>query len=111
MVGLGGQAANDHLPGLAQCHLAELAGVCDVNPNRVAAASDAHQVPGFTSVERLLEAVRPDFVIAAVPHHAGQQVVAACAEVGVHVLKEKPFATDPRKRPSWPGCARRRGSS
>ncbi|WP_367132827.1 MULTISPECIES: Gfo/Idh/MocA family protein [Streptomyces] len=97
MVGLGGQATNDHLPGLAQCYLAELAGVCDVIPNRVAAASDAHQVPGFTSVEQLLETVRPDFVIAAVPHHAGQQVVAACAEAGVHVLKEKPFATNPHE--------------
>ncbi|MEV5381187.1 Gfo/Idh/MocA family oxidoreductase [Streptomyces nondiastaticus] len=97
MVGLGDQAAGDHLPGLAQCHLAELAGVCDVDAGRVAAAADAHQVPGFTTVEHLLEAVQPDFVIAAVPHHAGREVVAACAEAGVHVLKEKPFATDPHE--------------
>ncbi|MEV5242927.1 Gfo/Idh/MocA family oxidoreductase [Streptomyces cinnamoneus] len=97
MVGLGGQATSDHLPGLAQCHLAELAGVCDVDADRVAAAADAHQVPGFTTVEHLLEAVRPDFVIVAVPHHAGRQVVAACAEAGVNVLKEKPFATDPHE--------------
>ncbi|MFF3503470.1 Gfo/Idh/MocA family protein [Streptomyces sp. NPDC003247] len=75
----------------------EFAGVCDVDAGRVAAAADAHQVPGFTTVEHLLEAVRPDFVIAAVPHHVGQQVVTACAEAGVHVLKEKPFATDPHE--------------
>ncbi|MGW1199153.1 Gfo/Idh/MocA family protein [Streptomyces sp. NPDC002536] len=97
MVGLGGQATNDHLPGLAQCRLAELAGVCDVDAGRVAAAADVHQVPGFTAVERLLQEVQPDFVIAAVPHHAGQQVVTACADAGVHVMKEKPFATDPHE--------------
>ncbi|MBZ4319919.1 Gfo/Idh/MocA family protein [Streptomyces huiliensis] len=97
MVGLGRQATSDHLPGLAQCHLAELVGICDVDASRVAAAADAHQVPGFTTVEHLLEAVRADFVIAAVPHHAGRKVVAACAEAGVHVLKEKPFATAPHE--------------
>ncbi|MEV6778105.1 Gfo/Idh/MocA family protein [Streptomyces syringium] len=97
MVGLGGQAISDHLPGLAQCHLAELAGVCDVDADRVAAAADMHQVPGFTTVDRLLTEVRPDFVVAAVPHYAGREVIAACAEAGVHVLKEKPFATDPHE--------------
>jgi predicted dehydrogenase len=59
--------------------------------------SDKHQVPGFTDVEQLLHEVRPDFVVVAVPHHAGREVVAACAKAGVHVLKEKPFATDPHE--------------
>lgn len=34
-----------------------------------------------------------DFVIVAVPHHAGRAVIEECAVRGVHVLKEKPFAT------------------
>ncbi|MFI9311466.1 Gfo/Idh/MocA family protein [Streptomyces triculaminicus] len=97
VVGLGHQATSDHLPGLGQCHLAELAGVCDVDASQVAAVADTHQVPGFTDVEHLLKQVRPDFVIVAVPHHAGREVVAACAEAGVHVMKEKPFATDPHE--------------
>lgn len=97
MVGLGGQATKDHLPGLAQCRLAELAGVCDVDAGRVAAVATAHRVPGFTDVARLLEKVRPDFAIVAVPHHAGREVIEACAERGVHVVKEKPLATDPHE--------------
>ncbi|MEU1375526.1 Gfo/Idh/MocA family oxidoreductase [Streptomyces triculaminicus] len=97
MVGLGGQATGDHLPGLARCHHAELAAVCDVDAGRVVAVANAHHVPGFTDVEQLLQQVRPDFVIVAVPHHAGHQVVAACAKAGVHVMKEKPFATDPHE--------------
>ncbi|MEV4500864.1 Gfo/Idh/MocA family protein [Streptomyces klenkii] len=97
MVGLGHQATSDHLPGLAQCHLAELAAVCDVDAGRVDAVADAHRVPGFTDLEQLLEEARPDFVIVAVPHHVGQPIVSACAEAGVHVMKEKPFATDPHE--------------
>ncbi|MFJ2808047.1 Gfo/Idh/MocA family oxidoreductase [Kitasatospora sp. NPDC087271] len=34
-----------------------------------------------------------DFVIVAVPHHAGRAAIEECAVRGVHVLKEKPFAT------------------
>ncbi|MER6548484.1 Gfo/Idh/MocA family oxidoreductase [Streptomyces sp. NPDC001250] len=97
VVGLGGQARKDHLPGLAECRLAELAGVCDVDADRVTAEEEARRVPGFTVVSQLLEEVRPDFVIVAVPHHAGREVIEACAEAGVHVLKEKPFSTDPHE--------------
>ncbi|MFI0738362.1 Gfo/Idh/MocA family protein [Streptomyces sp. NPDC021100] len=109
MVGLGGQATSDHLPGLAQCHRAELVGVCDIDADRVAAVAGRHQVPGFTTVERLLREARPDFVIAAVPHHAGREVVAACAEAGVHVLKEKPFATDPHQATELAGLCEKAG--
>lgn len=97
VVGLGGQAQKDHLPALADCRLAELVGVCDVDPQRAAAQADQRRVPGFTDVGCLLREVRPDFAIVAVPHHAGRAVITACAEAGVHVLKEKPFATDPHE--------------
>ncbi len=109
VVGLGGQATGDHLPGLAQCHLAELAGVCDVDAERVSAVAGRHQVPGFTDIEQLLQEVRPDFVIVAVPHHVGRDVVAACAKEGVHVLKEKPFATDPREAAELAALCERAG--
>ncbi|WKX70833.1 Gfo/Idh/MocA family protein [Streptomyces sp. XD-27] len=94
VVGLGGQAQKDHLPALADCRLAELVAVCDVDPRRAATQADQWRVPGFTDLTRLLKEARPDFVVAAVPHHAGRAVIEACAEAGVHVMKEKPFATD-----------------
>lgn len=97
VVGLGGQAQKDHLPALADCRLAELVAVCDVDPRRTAAQAEQWQVPGYTDLTRLLDQVRPDFVIAAVPHHVGREVITACAEAGVHVMKEKPFATDPQE--------------
>lgn len=95
VIGLGQQALEDHLPGLADSPFAELVAVCDTDPGKVTAQAQQHQVPGFTDVRALLEEVRPDFAIIAVPHHAGRAVIAACAAAGVHVMKEKPFATAP----------------
>ncbi|MFD0383067.1 Gfo/Idh/MocA family oxidoreductase [Streptomyces stramineus] len=71
VVGLGDQSQAEHLPALAECRLAELAAVCDIDPQRAAVQSGKWQVPGFTDLGRLLGEVRPDFVVAAVPHHAG----------------------------------------
>lgn len=95
VVGLGHQALEDHIPGLVDSQFADLVAVCDTDPCAVAAQAQRHNVPGFTDVGALLHEVRPDFVIVAVPHHAGRAVIEACAAAGVHVMKEKPFATSP----------------
>ncbi|RMI45570.1 Gfo/Idh/MocA family protein [Streptomyces triticirhizae] len=95
VIGLGHQALEDHVPGLADSQFAQLVAVCDTDSGRVAAQARQHHVPGFTDIRALLEGVRPDFAIVAVPHHAGREVIGACAAAGVHVMKEKPFATTP----------------
>ncbi|GAA2127579.1 Gfo/Idh/MocA family oxidoreductase [Streptomyces synnematoformans] len=95
VVGLGSQAREDHLPALVDCQFARLAAVCDTDKTAVGGQAVSWRVPGYTSLVRMLAEVRPDFVIAAVPHHAGRQVIETCAAAGVHVMKEKPFATNP----------------
>lgn len=95
VIGLGAQAVDDHLPGLADCQLAQLAAVCDTEAATAAAQAQHHGVPAFTDINALLEKVRPDFAIVAVPHHVGGDIIHACAAAGVHVMKEKPFATNP----------------
>ncbi|MFJ7247196.1 Gfo/Idh/MocA family protein [Kitasatospora sp. NPDC098652] len=93
VIGLGHQALEDHLPGLLASSRAELVAVCDSDPDTLRRRQEQLQVPGFTRAGELLDAVAPDFVVVAVPHHAGREVVQECAARGVHVLKEKPFAT------------------
>src|SRR5690348_4528057 len=109
VIGLGGQAVEDHLPGLADCQFAELAAVCDTDPARAAAQAEACQVPGYTDLDRLLAEVRSDFAIVAVPHYAGREVIAACAASGVHVMKEKPFATTPAEAAELAGLCEKAG--
>ncbi|MEV7117498.1 Gfo/Idh/MocA family protein [Kitasatospora griseola] len=97
VIGLGHQAVEDHLPGLAGSSMAGLVAVCDSDPGTLRAQQQTLRVPGFTDVRQMLDEVKPDFVIVAVPHHVGRQVVQECAAQGVHVLKEKPFATSPEE--------------
>jgi predicted dehydrogenase len=93
VVGLGKQALEDHLPGLADCDGARLVAVCDDDPAVVRTQQERLGVPGYTSVEEMLAGQALDFVVVAVPHYAGRDVIEAAAGHGVHVLKEKPFAT------------------
>ncbi|MFE2291315.1 Gfo/Idh/MocA family protein [Streptomyces sp. NPDC059452] len=93
VIGLGHQAREDHLPGLLAAGRAELVALCDSDPVALGAQQDVHRVPGFTDTTELLDSIAPDFVIVAVPHHAGRAVVEECAARGIHILKEKPFAT------------------
>ncbi|MEU1424869.1 Gfo/Idh/MocA family oxidoreductase [Kitasatospora sp. NPDC005751] len=93
IIGLGHQAIEDHLPGLLASSRAELVAVCDSNHDTLRQCQEQLQVPGFARIGDLLDTVAPDFVVVAVPHHAGREVIRECAARGVHVLKEKPYAT------------------
>ncbi|NKY26973.1 Gfo/Idh/MocA family protein [Nocardia gamkensis] len=93
VVGLGRQAMNDHLPALAASRHVDLVAVCDDDPTTVHEQQAVWQVPGFTDYRELLQEVDLDFVVVCVPHDVGRAVVESAAEYGVHVLKEKPFAT------------------
>lgn len=93
MVGLGKQGREDHLPALVASPSVELVAVCDADDKAVARVEAEYRVPGYTDVVDLLDREEIDFVVVAVPHHAGREVVLAAAAHGVHVLKEKPLAT------------------
>jgi glucose-fructose oxidoreductase len=74
---------------------AEITGICDGEPGRMAATAAALGIPPsrvFTDTRRCLEAARPDIVILcpATAHHAKWTL--RVAPYGAHVLVEKPFA-------------------
>jgi glucose-fructose oxidoreductase len=74
---------------------AEITGICDEEPGRMAATAAALGIPRsrvFTDARRCLEAARPDIVILcpATAHHA--KATLRVAPYGAHVLVEKPFA-------------------
>ncbi|WP_245548970.1 Gfo/Idh/MocA family protein [Nocardia exalbida] len=94
VVGLGRQAINDHLPALVASHHVELAAVCDEDASVVREQETLHQVPGFADYREMFEAEALDLVVVCVPHDVGRAVIESAAEHKVHVLKEKPFATD-----------------
>lgn len=93
VVGLGHQALGDHIPGLLGSDAAELVAVCDEDDEVLREQQYRLRVPGYATAEAMLDAEALDFVVVCVPHHVGKGIVLAAAERGVHVLKEKPFAT------------------
>lgn len=81
-----------HAEALAALHDIKLVAVCDTDPARLATASSAYSVPGFTDHHQLLAQQHPDVVHVCTPHHTHAEVAVDCLRAGVHVLLEKPVA-------------------
>ncbi|SNQ47520.1 putative dehydrogenase [Frankia canadensis] len=94
VVGLGKQALEDHIPGLHASDGANLVAVCDENPEVVRGQQYEHRVQGYTDYREMFKAENLDLVVVCVPHHVGRAVIETAAEHNVHILKEKPFATN-----------------
>ncbi len=71
----------------------ELVAVCDNNPSVLVAHTTQYKVPGYLSLDELLEKENLDLVTLCTPSgiHASQTIKAAKARV--HVITEKPMAT------------------
>lgn len=91
--GLGKQALDDHIPGLLGSDAAELVAICDSSSEVLRERQIQLGVPGYTEADAMFAAEQLDLVVVCVPHSEGQRIVELAAEHGVHVLKEKPFAT------------------
>lgn len=70
----------------------ELVGVADVNPNNLAKATSEWGVPGYEDFHDLI-AAGVDAVGVCLPHHLHASVCIELANLGIHILCEKPLAT------------------
>ncbi|GAA4520887.1 MULTISPECIES: Gfo/Idh/MocA family protein [Brachybacterium] len=70
----------------------ELVGVADTDPQALARATEATGVPGFTSTQELIDALKPDAVHVTTPHDEHINPTLTALAAGVHVLQEKPLA-------------------
>ena len=87
-----GDVSTVHLDAIAALDGIELVAVCDTDPDRLAAASAAHGVPGFDDHRQLIRDVRPDVVHVCTPHDQHVQIAIDCLDSGVNVITEKPLA-------------------
>lgn len=89
-LGCGRQGAR-HLQQMVDCPAVEVVGVSDRDP----AALMQHRPPGVagdTDAVRLLARTGPEAGVLAVPHSAYPDLLRACGDAGLSVLKEKPLA-------------------
>jgi len=80
-----------HLEALRTVPGFTVAGVCDTDPARLAAAVASLGCPGFADWRALLDR-RPDVVAVLLPHHLHAPVALAALDHGCHVVVEKPMA-------------------
>ncbi|MBL9216468.1 MAG: Gfo/Idh/MocA family oxidoreductase [Opitutaceae bacterium] len=84
---------------------AELVGVCDLNPGRVAVARKlsakhgAQPPPGYlhTDFDRMLAETKPDYLIVTTVDATHDEYLVRAMEAGVDTITEKPMTTTPEK--------------
>lgn len=91
LVGAGGFGART-LEAISQCSQLELVALSDRDAGVAQAAGERAGVEAYTDNRSLLAEARPDVAFLCVPPHAAPDLVAACAERGIHVWKELPLA-------------------
>jgi UDP-N-acetyl-2-amino-2-deoxyglucuronate dehydrogenase len=87
-----GDVSAVHFEAIAKLDGVRLAAVCDTDPARLAAATAAFGVPGFSDHLSLIEAIGPDVVHITTPHNMHASTAADCLHRGVSVIVEKPLA-------------------
>lgn len=98
VVGLGQRGLNMFVRDLHEQYadVAEITGVADTNPGRVALAQQilGTEIPGFTNVDVMLRSVFCDVVIIASPDFTHDDYIVRALEYGKDVITEKPLAID-----------------
>ncbi|HYM66553.1 MAG TPA: Gfo/Idh/MocA family oxidoreductase, partial [Patescibacteria group bacterium] len=93
LIGLGAMGRN-HLRVLGSLEGAELAAVCDLDPEVVEAAGREHSVPGYSSWDEMFAREKLDAAVVAVPTRFHLAAGLSALQHGVSVLVEKPIAAN-----------------
>ena len=86
-----GLIAMSHVNAIKAIDEATLVGVCDVVEASAKRLGEACNVPAYTDCEAMLQQVRPDVAIIAVPTYYHKGYAQLCAKYRVNVLCEKPL--------------------
>jgi len=88
-----GDVATVHFEAIEALADATLVAVCDTDPTRLAAAMEAHRVPGYSDHQSMLDQERIDVVHVCTPHNEHAQPAIDALERGINVISEKPLAS------------------
>lgn len=101
LVGLGGRGPSMFGRPLVRDYtdVAELVGLCDINPARLklAQAQLGGNIPGFTDFDEMLDKVDCDAVIVTTPCGTHHQFIIKALERGLDVISEKAMTVDAEK--------------
>jgi UDP-N-acetyl-2-amino-2-deoxyglucuronate dehydrogenase len=87
-----GRISKYHFEAIAKVEGLRLVAVCDLDPQRAAAAGASLRVPHFTSIEKMLGASDAEVVSLCTPSGLHPEHGMLAARAGKHVISEKPMA-------------------
>src|SRR5688572_11848385 len=110
IIGAGGIALANHLPGFAHCPDTKVVALCDANPQVLEEAKKKTGVSAVDTDYRKLVA-RSDVhaVVIATPNHVHAPMALAAIEAGKHVLCEKPISMNLAEAKTMLAAAEARG--
>lgn len=89
-----GRISKNHFASLSKHDdRAELVGVCDINPQALAAAAAETGAKPYASLPEMLKDTNADIVVLTTPSGLHPEQAIEVAESGLHVMTEKPMAT------------------
>jgi predicted dehydrogenase len=95
LIGTGGIAVQNHIPGIRLHPQGQVVALCDPDPRALEAARVASGVDRVSSDYRpVVEARDIDAIVIATPNHVHAPIALAAIEAGKHVMCEKPLAMD-----------------
>ena len=110
VVGTGWWATFNHIPTIQAGQDAEVAAICDRNPDRLAAVGERFGIAArYADAADMLAKENLDGVMVSTPHVAHAEPAIMALEAGCHVLVEKPMATTARDGRAIAAAAARAG--
>ena len=92
MIGTGGVAVQNHIPGIRTHPQGEVVALCDPNPQALANASQASSVTRtYSDWNEVIAQDDIDAVVIATPNNLHMPIAIAAANAGKHVMSEKPL--------------------
>ena len=112
VIGYGGafNMGRAHAQYIQQTAGLSLSAICDLDPNRTAAASeDFPDAQTFNSIDQLLNAPDVDLCVIVLPHNLHAPVALQCLNAGKHVVSEKPMCISTEEATAMIEAAREAG--
>ncbi len=98
IIGAGGIARDQHIPGYQKVEGVEIAAVCDVREDAARHIAQKHNIPNvYRDFRKMLRKEKLDAVSVCTPNAFHMDPTIAALRSGVHVLCEKPIALNARQ--------------
>ncbi|MDC9583403.1 Gfo/Idh/MocA family oxidoreductase, partial [Xenorhabdus sp. PR6a] len=93
IIGCGNIVLKEHIPAMVSLGI-KIYGLCDLSPNNIDEARSLlnYEVAGFSCYKELINKVKPDTLLVALPHNMYYEVLDYCSNFPMKIIKEKPFA-------------------